>query len=106
MNIKNFNVHGGQVNIADRIDKIEYNQSIGISQEEFDILKRQVAQLNAEKQEALKQLVLEVETPTTEAQKLSIGTRIYNWFNLNSEDITKELTAATLYEGLKYLFLS
>jgi hypothetical protein len=106
MKITNLNVHGGQVNMADRIDKIEYHHSIGISQEEFDILKRQVAQLTPEKQEELKVIILEAETPTTEEQKLSIGTRIYNWLNINSEDITKELTAATLYEGLKYLFTS
>jgi internalin A len=100
------NYYNSQVYQSDKIGKVEYNNSLGISQEEFDILKRQVAQLTPEKQEELKVIILEAETPTTEEQKLSIGTRIYNWLNINSEDITKELTAATLYEGLKYLFTS
>lgn len=33
MKIKNFNVHGGQVNLADRIDKIEFNAAF--SKEQF-----------------------------------------------------------------------
>ncbi len=106
MKIQNFNVHGGQVNIADRIEKIEYNTSLGISRDEFDAIKRQIEQLSLEKREEIKTIIVESETPSNEVEKQSIGKKIYNWQNVNSEDITKELTAATLYEGFKYLLFS
>ena len=92
--------------MADRIDKIEYNNNIGISREEFDIIKRQIEQLSLEKREEIKAIIVESETPTNEVEKQSIGKKIYNWLNVNSEDITKELTAATLYEGFKFLLFS
>jgi Leucine-rich repeat (LRR) protein len=105
-----FNFHGnnsfGQLNISDKISKIEFSPTIGISREEFDIVKHQIEQLSLEKQEELKSLVIDSETPTTEVEKQSLATRIYNWFNKNGEEITKEITAATYFEALKYLFTS
>ena len=97
----------GQLNLTkDHIKSVEYNTHIGVSREEFDIIKHQIEKLSTEKQHELKLLIEDTPTPTNELEKQSLGKRVYNWLNSNSEEITKEITAATYFEALKYLLMS
>jgi hypothetical protein len=60
MKIVNLNVKGGQVNIADKIDKIEYNTQFGISSNEFELLIDAFLKLNQQQFEELKDCLLQL----------------------------------------------
>lgn len=60
MKIENLNVTGGQVNIADKIGKIIYSPSFGISADEFHLLTNSLKDLNGQQFNNLKDCFIQI----------------------------------------------
>lgn len=98
--IKNY----GQINIADRIDKIVFKENLGISKEDFDYLKEGIKKLPEEKQTSLKGMLSELITCDLTDEKQSIFQKIKVFLEENGVPIAQSLTAAGIFELAKRLF--
>ncbi|MFM9950108.1 MAG: COR domain-containing protein [Saprospiraceae bacterium] len=94
----------GQMFVTDSIDNIAYTQQLGISKADFDALKQQIEQLSTEKRAALQDEITSIPLPSNEAEKLSAGKRILNWFNQNSEGIAVNVSASVYFDVMKAFF--
>lgn len=100
MEIENINISGGNVNFADRIESIVYNENFGISKEEFDESKETIKKLSQDKQAQLIKMSAEL-TDTAAEQKQPIIERIQNFLYENGVPIAQSLTAAAIFELAK-----
>jgi hypothetical protein len=96
MRIRNVDVHGGQVNFADRIDKIEYHESIGISEDELKGLVAAVKELSAERRQVLDGHYKGLLEADTEEKRESFGGKIRDWLVESGIDAAKSLTVEAI----------
>ncbi|MDZ7876362.1 MAG: COR domain-containing protein [Saprospiraceae bacterium] len=93
--------HNSQVYQSEHIGKIEHTHNIGISKEELDSLRQQIAAFTTTQQTELKAIV--AEAAPTEAAKMSIGQKAMDWLNKNAEGIVGNVAASVYYDALKGL---
>ncbi len=98
MEIRDVNISGGNVNFADNIDQIIYNENLGISKEDFDELKEAIKKLSDEKIALLGKMSGELNKADTEENKLSIVERIKKFLIENGIPVAHSLTASILFE--------
>lgn len=96
MEIGNINNYGEMI-IADKIEKIVYNENLGIDKEEFGKLKETLKNLSQDKQAQLIQMSGEL-TDTAAEQKPPIIERIQTFLYENGVPIAHSLTAAGIFE--------
>jgi len=96
MEIGDVHISGGQVNFADRIEKVEYNERLGLSEEDLEQFKGAVKALSAEKQGALNARCEEFESAETEEKKASIGKRIKDFLVENGIAVARGLTVEAI----------
>jgi hypothetical protein len=96
MKIGKVEITGGQVNFADRIEKIEYNEGLGIGKEELDKLKEGVKGLSAEKKAELDTQYDELRGADTEEKKKSIGERIKEFLVKNGIEAARSLAVEAI----------
>jgi hypothetical protein len=101
MKIGKVEISGGQVNFADRIEKIEYNEGLGIGKEELNELKEGVKGLSAEKKAKLDTQYDELRRADTEDKKKSIGKRIKDFLVKNGIEAARSLAV----EAIKTILL-
>jgi len=107
MEIKELNVsHGGQVNIAERIGKIEFNPKFqNISERDFNSLKGLLSKLDDLDFNDLRQNTESIKTDDTNSSKLNLlKEKAVNLFNKHGIPISHSLTASGIFEFLKSFF--
>ncbi|HLO45773.1 MAG TPA: hypothetical protein VK175_15650 [Leadbetterella sp.] len=72
MKIENLNVSGGQVNIADKIEKIIYKPNFGISENEFQTLVASLKNLNGQQFTDLKDCFIQINDAQTLTEKTTL----------------------------------
>jgi hypothetical protein len=99
--IKNF----GQINIADRIDKVVFNENLGISKEDLGQLKQGIKNLPQEEQTSLKRMFGEMIECDVVEERQSIVQNIRSFLQENGVPIAQSLTAGGILELIKLLFI-
>jgi len=102
--IEKIDAQGANINIADRIGKIIYNQNSGIGKEEFEQLKTAIEKLGNEKQSKLSEMSGELLKAGSEDEKASIRQRIKDFLINNGIPVAHSLTAAGIVEIAKAIF--
>ena len=95
------NIHGGQVNFGNRIDKIQYKPKFGLSKPDFNTLQQQIQQLTELQQATIKALIEEVPEAQTAVEKKSIGDKIIGFMNDSSIPVIQNLAASVYYDMMK-----
>ncbi len=103
MEIRDINISGGNVNFADKIDKIIYNENLGISKEDFDELKGAVGKLSKERLADLGEMGQDLVKAKTEDEKTTMVERIKTFLIENGVPVAQGLTAAGIFEIVKAL---
>ena len=98
MKIDKVDIHGGNVNFAEKIDTIVYNQDLGISKEQFSELVAGIKGLAADKQRLIEHDFREMSEAATEKEKLSIAERIRTFLIANTIPVAHSLTATAIFE--------
>ncbi len=93
----------GQLNMTKHSENIAFTQNMGLSKEDFEAIQQLITQLSTEKRAALQQEMAAMPVPTTEAEKTSVVTRVFDWLNQNSEGIVVEVVSGVYYDVLKAL---
>ena len=101
MKINKINIHGGNVNFADKIDKIVYNQNLGINKEQFTELIGAIKTLPTEKQSVIEKNFEEAAKAKTEEQKRSICERIKTFLVTNGIPVAHSFTGSAILELAK-----
>jgi len=96
------NISGGQVNFADRIDKIEYHAGNGITQKDFDEFKQSLKQLSLVQQQAVTQRLTVIESLPAESRSLGIQ-ELPNFLLDTGVALGQNLSATFIYDILKLL---
>jgi hypothetical protein len=101
MKINKININDGNVTFADKIDKIVYNENLGISKDEFSEFISAIQGLAAEKQSLLEKNFRQIPKAGTEEEKKSIAERIKIFLIDNGTPVARSLTASTIFELAK-----
>jgi len=101
MEIKNLNITGGNINIADKIDKIVYNESTGISHEEFIKVLDHIMHLPTTEVERLKKHYYKIETDYSIEEKQSIGENVKQSLLTTGLSLVQNLAASAVFELVK-----
>ncbi|UCG46855.1 MAG: hypothetical protein JSU94_15315, partial [Phycisphaerales bacterium] len=96
MKIEKVKITGGHVNFADRIEKIEYNESLGMGEKELAELKAALKRLPGDKAAELDRQAGELQKAETQEQKTSISRRILKFLVDNGVAVAKDLTVEVL----------
>jgi hypothetical protein len=98
-----------QVYVKNHRDSIQYSPALsqqGVSQEDFDTLKKAFEKLTQAQRSNLKTALIQLPTPQSELDKISVVQKGLSWFNTNSEAISLNLIASGLYDVFKILAFS
>jgi len=101
MKINKINIHGGNVNFADKIDKIIYNQNLGISKGQFSELIDAIKSLPADQLSVLEKDFSRIHKAGNDEEKTSICQRIKTFLINNGIPVAHSLTASALFELAK-----
>ena len=96
MKIDKVDISGGKVVFADTIEKIEYNENLGISETELKELKASIKALTEEKRNVLNTHYSEFKNAETEEKKKSIAGKIKDFLVENGIAIARGLTIEAL----------
>jgi GTPase SAR1 family protein len=96
MKIERIDISGGQVNFADRIEKIEYKEGLGISEQELEKLKEGIRALSVEKHGLLNTQCEEFKKADTEKKSKLIGHKIKNFLIENGIAVARGLTVEAI----------
>ena len=97
MKINKVDIQGKAI-FADKIDTIVYNQSLGVSKEQFSELIAGIKGLSADKQRLIENDFQEIVKARTEQEKESIAGRIRSFLIANAIPVTHSLTATAIFE--------
>jgi len=96
METGDIHISGGQVSFADRIDKVEYNDRLGLSEEDLEEFKAAVKALSAEKQAVLNGQCGQFENAETQEKRASIGKKIKDFLVDNGIAVGRALTVEAI----------
>jgi len=102
VDIKNF----GQINIADKINKVVFNENLDISKEDLDQLKEGIKNLPQDKQANLKGMFGELIECDVLEKREPIIQNIRNFLYDNGVPIAQSLTAAGIFELIRLLSIA
>ncbi len=103
MEIKNLHIKAKNVNFADKIGKIVYNQNLGITKDQLTELISAIKALPAEKQSVIEKDFEEAAKAKTEEQKKSICERIRAFLNNNGIAVAQSFTGTAIFELAKMI---
>jgi hypothetical protein len=103
MKINKVEVHGN-ANFSDRIDTIVYNQTLGVSREQFSELIAGIKGLAGDKQRRIENDFQDMAKAKTEQEKTSIAERIKAFLIANAVPVAHSLTATALFELARMFF--
>ncbi len=102
MKIDKIEILGGQVNFADRIDKIEYHAESDISKEDFEALKSALLQLSPEQTQQLQQKV-EIVKALPEKERTTRIQELKTFLLETGIAINQNLAASAIWDILSML---
>jgi hypothetical protein len=102
MKIDKIDISGGKVVFADRIEKIEYNENLGIDEKELKELKASIKALTTDIKDVLNTHYSEFKNAETEEKKKSIAGKIKDFLVENGIAIARGLTI----EALKLILMT
>jgi hypothetical protein len=101
MKINEINIHGGNVNFAEKIDKIIYNQNLGISKVQFSELINAIKSLPIDQLSVLEKDFYQISQVRTDEEKTPICQRIKIFLINNGIPVAHSLTASAIFELVK-----
>lgn len=104
MKINKINIHGGNVNFVEKIDKIIYNQNLGISKGKFSELINAIKSLPPDQLSVLEKDFCQIPQVKTDEEKTSICQRIKTFLINNGIPVAHSLTASAIFEFAKMFY--
>ncbi len=95
--------YSGQINISEKISKINYKPKLGIPMADFESLKQHLENLAVAQLETLESMLNE--QPASEAEKKSIGDKIVEFMNAHALPVAQGVVSSVYYDVMKYLLL-
>ncbi|GEM_PF-1865836 len=101
MKIKNINIKDSQVNFADKIDSINYNQNTSVNESQFEDIKKTILSLSNEEKAVLLSHHKEIVNDANIDSKMSKMESVKAFLIRNGSSMITSVSANAIYEVLK-----
>jgi hypothetical protein len=103
MKVSKMNITHSQVNLADRIRKIDYHESCDLARSDFELLKEEIARLSPADVERLVGYAAELANTKNEGERTSRAMRMKEFLIANGSQVARGLTVAGIVESMKMI---